>query len=162
MGLKDFEVRLKGPGDREWISRTLNAYWGSTVMVSRGVLHNILEHPSFVAVHDGEPVGLLAYNIVGDECEITLMQSMREGVGVGSALIEAAKHVATVEGCARLWLITTNDNLRALHFYQKRGFKLAAVHPNALSQSRMLKPQIPLMGLDSIPLRDEIELEMVM
>ncbi len=162
MGRKDFEVRTTCPDDMEWISRTLNACWGSTVMVSKGVLHNILEHPSFVAMQDGESVGLLAYNIVGDECEITLMQSMREGVGIGSALIDAAKHLATVEGCVRLWLITTNDNLRALHFYQKRGFTLAAVHPNALAQSRLLKPQIPLVGMGGIPLRDEIELEMVL
>ena len=162
MGRNDFEVRTTGPDDIGWISKTLNAYWGSSVMVSRGVLHNILAHPGFVAMKDGEPVGLLAYNILGDECEITLMQSMRECVGVGSALIDAVKHVATVEGCMRLWLVTTNDNLRALHFYQKRGFTLAALHPNALAQSRLLKPQIPLVGMDGIPLRDEIELEMVM
>ena len=162
MERKDFEVRTASRDDREWISKTLNACWGSTVMVSRGVLHDILAHPGFVAMQAGKPVGLLAYNIVGAECEITLMQSMCKGVGVGSALIDAAKHVATVEGCSRLWLITTNDNLRALHFYQKRGFTLAAVHPNALAQSRLLKPQIPLVGMDGIPLRDEIELEMVM
>jgi hypothetical protein len=56
-------------------------------------------------------------------------------------------------------LITTNDNVAALRFYQKRGFTLAALHKNALEQSRRLKPQIPLLGLDGIPLRDEIELE---
>ena len=162
MERKDFEVRTIYPDDREWISKMLNACWGSTVMVSRGVLHDILAHPGFVALQDGEPVGLLAYNIVDDECELTLMQSMRQGIGVGSALINAVKRIATLEGCARLWLITTNDNLRALHFYQKRGFTLAAVHPNALAQSRLLKPQIPLVGMDGIPLRDEIELEMVM
>ena len=162
MERRDFEVRTTCPDDREWISKTLNACWGSTVMVSRGVLHDILAHPGFVAMQDGKPTGLLAYNIADDQCEITLMQSMREGVGVGSALIDAVKHAATVEGCARLWLITTNDNLRALRFYQKRGFTLVAVHPNALAQSRLLKPQIPLVGMDGIPLRDEIELEMVM
>lgn len=161
MVCKDFEVRTVCADDRGWISETLNACWGSTAMVSRGVLHDVLAHPGFVAVQDGKPVGLLAYNIVGDECEIILMQSMREGVGVGSALIDAVKHLATIEGCARLWLITTNDNLRALHFYQKRGFTLAAVHPNSLAQSRLLKPQIPLAGMDGIPLRDEIEMEII-
>jgi hypothetical protein len=65
-------------------------------------------------------------------------------------------------GCTRLWLITTNDNLHALRFYQKRGFMLVAVHRNAVEQSRKLKPEIPLYGKDGIPIRDEIELEMLL
>ena len=158
--MQGFNVRSTDAGDRDWIADALNERWGSTVVVSRGVLHDILAHPGFAAIHEDEPVGLLTYNIVGDECEITMMQSLREGVGVGSALIDAAKQVTVSEGCRRLWLITTNDNLHALGFYQKRGFTLAAVHPNALAQSRLLKPQISMTGMDGIPLRDEIELEM--
>jgi ribosomal protein S18 acetylase RimI-like enzyme len=61
-------------------------------------------------------------------------------------------------GCVRLWLITTNDNLHALGFYQKSGFRLVALHPDAVAESRRLKPSIPEVGLDTIPLRDEIEL----
>jgi hypothetical protein len=52
--------------------------------------------------------------------------------------------------------------MNALRFYQKRGFVLVAVHRNALEQSRKLKPEIPLIGDDEIPLRDEIELEMML
>ncbi|MCG0275770.1 MAG: hypothetical protein L5655_06315 [Thermosediminibacteraceae bacterium] len=47
-----------------------------------------------------------------------------------------------------------------MKFYQKRGFLLVAVHRNALEQARKLKPEIPLIGIDGIPLRDEIELEL--
>ena len=79
-----------------------------------------------------------------------------------SAEIEAVKEVACKAGCRRLWLITTNDNLNALRFYQKRGFALVAVHRNALEISRKFKPEIPLIGADGIPLRDEIELEMIL
>jgi hypothetical protein len=67
----------------------------------------------------------------------------------------AARH-----GCARLWVITTNDNVDALRFYQRRGFRLAAVHRGAVDDSRSrLKPEIPVTGAYGIPLRDEIELE---
>jgi hypothetical protein len=62
----------------------------------------------------------------------------------------------------RLWLITTNDNLHALRFYQRRGLVLVAVHRNAIEQSRKLKPQIPKLGYDNIPVRDEIELELIL
>ena len=79
----------------------------------------------------------------------------------GEALVKAVERVVTQSSCRRLWFITTNDNLNALRFYQKRGFELVSVHRNALEKSRKLKPVIPLIGIDSIPLRDEIELEKI-
>ena len=57
--------------------------------------------------------------------------------------------------------MTTNDNLHALRFYQRKGFTLAGLRPNALAQTRKQKP-VPLLGADGIPIRDEIELEMIL
>ncbi|UCD57579.1 MAG: GNAT family N-acetyltransferase, partial [Candidatus Hydrogenedentota bacterium] len=104
--------------------------------------------------------GLVTFRIEDDECEIVTIDSTAEGTGVGSALIGAVKDAAVSAQCKRLWLITTNDNTAALRFYQKRGFILVAVYPNALEQARRLKPELPFIGKDGIPLRDEIELEM--
>jgi ribosomal protein S18 acetylase RimI-like enzyme len=59
-----------------------------------------------------------------------------------------------------LFLVTTNDNTPALRFYQKRGFVLSALRPNAIAENRKVKPEIPLTGQDGIPIRDELELEM--
>ena len=94
--------------------------------------------------------------------EVVTLDSLRPGRGIGTALIEAVKSAASAAGCRRLWLITTNDNLHALGFYQKRGFRLVAVHPGAVDAARRLKPEIPLNGNDGIPIRDEIELEIVL
>jgi len=80
---------------------------------------------------------------------------------VGTALIAAARQVASRAGCGRLFLVTTNKNLYALRFYQKCGFILSAVRINAIAESRKLKPQIPLMDQDGLPIRDEIELEIL-
>jgi len=102
----------------------------------------------------------LTYHVDGRECEIVTINSLEEGVGVGSALLTAVKDKAKSLGCRRLWLITTNDNLNALRFYQKRGLHIAAVYPGAMERSRRLKPSIPLVGKDGIPLRDELELEL--
>jgi Acetyltransferase (GNAT) family len=75
-------------------------------------------------------------------------------------LIEAAAQLARRQGCTRLWVITTNDNVDALRFYQRRGFCLVRVHRGAVDRSRAtLKPEIPAAGAYGIPLRDEIELE---
>jgi ribosomal protein S18 acetylase RimI-like enzyme len=90
------------------------------------------------------------------------IDSAKPGIGIGTLLIEAVTQAAREAGCKRLWLITTNDNLHALRFYQKHGFTLLTVHRYALDASRQLKPSIPLIGNDHIPLHHEIELEMIL
>jgi len=107
-------------------------------------------------------VGLITYRIEGPECEVLSLDSLSEGIGIGTALLESALRAAGAAGCRRFWLITTNDNLRAVRFYQRRGFSLAALHRDALVVSRKLKPCIPPIGLDGIPLRDEIEMEILL
>ena len=149
-----------GNSDRGWVCRILIEHWASTRIITRDRSHQADELPVFAAIEDGQRVGLLTYRVELDECEIISLNGLVEGKGVGTALIEAIKRVAISAGCTRLWLITTNDNTPALRFYQKRGFVLVAIHPNALAQSRRLKPEIPEVGMDGIPLRDEIELEM--
>ena len=92
---------------------------------------------------------------VPDTHEVLTLHAAERGRGVGTALIEAA-----AERLGRLWLITTNDNVDALRFYQRRGFRLVALHRGAVDESRArLKPEIPETGDHGIPLRDELELE---
>jgi len=147
--------------DKEWITNLLINQWGSTNIVSRGKIHDASVLHGFIAMVDDKPVGLITYNIEGGECEIVTLNSLLDGKGIGTQLIEAVKNVAKDHNCKRIWIIETNDNTKALRFYQKRGFHLIAVYPNALEQSRKLKPEIPLVGTDNIPLRDEIELEIL-
>ena len=146
--------------DREWLRNYLQERWGSSQVVSRGIVYQADTLPGFIAKWKGEPAGLLTYHIEGDACEIVSLNSDIEGVGIGTALLEAAKKQAASQGCRRLWLITTNDNVEAIRFYQKQGYELVAVHRNAIEQSRKLKPSIPAIGLHGIPIRDEIEFEM--
>lgn len=152
---------------RDWAIGLLERQWGSTKIVSRGRVHQAETLPGFVATLGNDPVGLATYHLTpspgrGGRCELVSLDSTIERAGVGSALVAAVRDAAVAAGCGRLWLITTNDNLAALRFYQKRGFVLAALHRGALEGSRRLKPQIPLIGHDGIPLRDEIELEMLL
>lgn len=66
-------------------------------------------------------------------------------------------------GCSRLLVTTTNDNVDALRFYQRRGFRFVALRVDAVSETRRtLKPKIPLLGDHDIPLRDELELELAL
>jgi GNAT superfamily N-acetyltransferase len=156
------QVRALTEADRKWIADFFAEHWGAPVMVTRGKLYNMDGLPGFAAFQGDTLVGLVTYRIDGVECEVMSLDSLIEGKGVGTALLRAAEDTARAAGCKRLWLITTNDNLKALSFYQKRGYHIAAVYPNALEESRRLKPQISLVGEDGIPLRDEIELELIL
>jgi ribosomal protein S18 acetylase RimI-like enzyme len=147
---------------RHWASDILKESWGAPLVVSRGRLHDASKLPGYVAVQGAEPVGLTTYHIVRDECELVTLNSLRPKLGIGSALVAAVKEKAVNAGCRRVWLITTNDNTPAIRFYQQRGFRLVALHIDALEESRRLKPQIPLVGEDGIPIRDELEFEIIL
>jgi len=156
-------VRALTSADRRWVVSFLREEWGSTTQAYGGRLHHVDGHRGFVALQEERPVGLLTYRIRRREWEISSLKSLIESIGVGSALIAAVRDAAEAAGCRSLWVITTNDNTRALRFYQKRGFSLVAVHPGAVERARRdLKPEIPLVGNDGIPIRDEIKLEMLL
>jgi GNAT superfamily N-acetyltransferase len=157
-----YKIRPLDRDDRDWVAALIEKEWASTKIVFRGKIHFADELPGFAAVAGNKPVGLITYRIEGKECEIITLNSLHERIGIASALVEAVKRVALDSGCKRLWTITTNDNVDALRFYQKRGFELVAIHRNALEHSRKLKPEIPLTGKNGVPLRDEIELEMLL
>lgn len=155
-------MREVNSSDKKWIINLLNEHWGSAIIVSRGKMYDASLLPGLVAIHNSQTVGLITYHIENQQCEIVTLNSLVEGIGVGTLLINAVKEKAVQSGYTRLWLITTNDNTAALRYYQKRGFRLAALHKNAIEQSRKLKPQIPELGIDNIAIQDEIELEMML
>ena len=158
--MKTPSVRELREDDRDWAIGLLTKRWGSARIVTRGRVHHADKLPGFVIESEGELIGLVTYRMDGTECEIISLDSLVERQGVGERLLSSVRKAAVDMGCNRLWLITTNDNLPAQRFYQKKGFHLVAVHKNALDHARKLKPEIPEVGLNGIPIRDEIELEM--
>ena len=154
-------VRPFGEGDQRWADELISAHQGSSRTVRFGELIDPLELPGLVAERDGQRLGLLTYIADGDGFEVLSLHSQVEGAGAGSALLEAAAALARRQGCRRLWLVTTNDNLHALGFYQRRGLRLCAVHVGALDRDRALKPEIAAVNPDNrIPLHDLLELEL--
>jgi ribosomal protein S18 acetylase RimI-like enzyme len=100
--------------------------------------------------------GLITFVIHDGECEIVSLDSVIENQGVGSALLQQAEAFAAQHKCVKIRLITTNDNLNALRFYQKRGYQIVKVFPNAVEKARRWKPSIPHVSPDGIPIRDEL------
>ena len=156
----DYRIRPVIDEDKEWITNFLTERWGSPIIITRGKIHHGNQLSGFVAEDKNEKIGLITYDIENEKCEITSLDSLIENIGVGSNLIEKLKTKASSSGCEKLWLVTTNDNRKAIRFNQKRGFNLVAVYPDAVEKSRKLKPEIPLIGYDGIKIKDEIALEM--
>jgi ribosomal protein S18 acetylase RimI-like enzyme len=152
-------VRAIRDADRTWIRRFVRERWSDEIVVAHGIVYRPHELPGLVVTDAGEPVGLLTYTIDGDACEVVTIDAVIEGSGIGSLLIGSVEDVARAAGCSRLWLVTTNDNDRALGFYRTHGFEVVAVREGAVDASRKLKPSIPLVNGAGVPIRDEIELE---
>lgn len=149
------------PADRPRLAEHLRAAWGSTRVATRGRLVDAAALPGFIAQDDGEWLGYAAYETRDGECEVTVIESLAPGRGVGGALLAACVGAAQAAGATRVCLITTNDNTAVLRFYQRRGFVLVALRPGAVAEARRtLKPEIPERGNDDVPISDEVELEL--
>ncbi|MBI4638072.1 MAG: GNAT family N-acetyltransferase [Candidatus Rokubacteria bacterium] len=153
------EIREVTEGDRPWVTQLLRRDWGSVTIVSRGRAHRADLLPGFVAHRGEECVGLLLAHQEVDQLEVVVLRSLVPRVGVGTALMAAARGMARSRGCTRLWLVTTNDNVPAIEFYLRRGLVVRAVHEGAVARSREIKPEIPPVGRGGIPIRDEVEME---
>ena len=158
----DIEIRPVTDQDRAWVLEVFQG-WGADFVISRGRKMYPANLEGFIARDEsGFKVGLVTYEIDGEQCEIVTLDAYRKFQGIGTALIEAVKLAVREMVVNRLWLITTNDNVDAMRFYQKRGFTIAAVHSNTMDEWRKLKPSIPKIGAYGIPIRDEVEFEMLL
>jgi ribosomal protein S18 acetylase RimI-like enzyme len=153
-------IRAAETADRDRIAAFLEER-GMRHAARLGVLHDPVADEALLAEDvNGALIGVLTFQTAGRDREISTLYAAESWRGIGSALVEAAVDLARADGCDRLWLVTTNDNVDALRFYQRRGFRLAELHVGAVDMSRAaLKPSIPEVGDHGIPLHDELVLE---
>jgi N-acetylglutamate synthase-like GNAT family acetyltransferase len=156
-----FTVRAITVVDRTAVLSIMQTLWGSSEMVVHDEVICPAELPGFIAEVSTEIVGLVTYRVVADRCEVVSLDSMQPSNGIGTTLMARVEAVAEATGCSQVWLVTTNDNLRALRFYQKRGYRIIGVDPGAVDRARAVKPTIPRTGESGIPIRDELTLAKV-
>jgi GNAT superfamily N-acetyltransferase len=123
------------PSLTEWIVRE----WGLPIVSISGT-YDPSTLPGYVAEVDDELVGAITYNLSDSGCEVVTLNSLRERLGIGTALLARVKKLADQEGL-RLWLITTNANVDAIRFYQRRGMDIAALHRDFVDVVRRFKPE---------------------
>lgn len=147
---------------RDAVNRILKEEWHCPPSVALGRSIDTLDLPGFVSLSDGVINGVVTYHIRQSECEIVTLNSFEENKGIGMALVNAVLAAARAQGCRRLWLITSNDDIGAIRFYQLKGFDWVAFHRDAMDVSRTIKPAIPKLGMHGIPIRHELEFEILL
>ncbi|MBA4494881.1 GNAT family N-acetyltransferase [Paenactinomyces guangxiensis] len=147
--------------DWVWLEKLWQKEWGGTTMVTRGTIYHLRDLNVLIAREGEKPVGAITYHLNSEDAEIISLNALVEQRGIGGALLRSAEKEVQNAGRKRIWVITTNDNLDSLRFYQRRGYRMAALYPGTVDEARKDKPSIPLVGKFGIPLHDEIELEKV-
>jgi ribosomal protein S18 acetylase RimI-like enzyme len=154
-------VRPLRPDERDWVRSLMLERWGDETAVGHGVVWRPTELDGFVAQDDdGSRVGLLTFDVQNDVLEVVTIDALREREGIGTALMLAAIERAHAAAVSTVRVMTTNDNQPAIAFYQHLGFRVTEVREDAVADSRVLKPSIPLVGVGGVPITDEIILEL--
>ena len=156
------KIHDKNTNDTQHLVALWIDHFGSPEVVARGRKLDPRALDGFVAEEDGVLLGAVTFLRHGAEIEIVTLDGAIENRGAGTALLDAVVARARAESVRRLFLITTNDNVRAIRFYQKRGWDMVALYRDAVAQARKLKPGIPLTGEDGIAIRHEIEFELIL
>jgi N-acetylglutamate synthase-like GNAT family acetyltransferase len=143
--------------DKEWVTNFIRYHWGSESVVVHKTIYYPAKLKGFIVEAKREKIGLVTFKILNSNCEIVTLNSTRENEGIATRLVNKVIAEAKKAKCKKVWLITTNDNIKAIYFYQKLGFQLVKVYPDAVAESRKLKSDIPRKGENGIPIRDELE-----
>jgi DNA-3-methyladenine glycosylase I len=154
----EFEIRAATAGDRKAIVALLRDRWGGETMVVHGTVYRPADLAAFVAVDGSDLVGLVTYEPGVESWHVLSLDSLLPGQGTGSSLLDHVENAARTVGSRRIELVTTNDNLDAMRFYRRRGYRVAFVDRGAVDRARRTKPSIPLIGFHGIPIRDELTL----
>ena len=143
--------------DTDWIMNVLTNSWGSPLIVVNGEVIDALKQRSLVA---RPQLGLLVFrDLPNNGVEVVAIEGFVSGRGIGRALLDRLFRDSERRGKNYVSATTTNDNLAAIRFYQRYGFRLYELRVGAVERAReRLKPEIPEEGNDGIRIRDEIEL----
>ncbi|MFO1259104.1 MAG: GNAT family N-acetyltransferase [Gammaproteobacteria bacterium] len=155
---EEIKIRSLTQDDALWLKNVIDNDWGGNPLVVRTVSYYPHKMAGLVAFQGAKRIGVLSYEIRKEICEIIVFEVFDKFQGIGTQMLDSLKEIVKKEGCKQIYLMTTNDNLDALRFYQKRGFIISGIHIDSVKKSREIKPTIGLTGDYGIPVRDEIDL----
>ncbi len=146
--------------DKSELLALVLAHWGSHKMMIGLNTYDCAEIDAVgLFSPEGETLGLASWTMRGDAGLLCALHALKPGQGVAIRLLEAVKAAAKARGAVRLRAMVTNDNLPAMGFYQKQGFRFSGLYVEAIDHYRSVIPTIIRTGHQDIPVRDALELE---
>jgi ribosomal protein S18 acetylase RimI-like enzyme len=155
-----FEIRPMT--DRTALEEMLRLRWSDGTIFVRGRLLGPPDVEAFGAYLNDRLQGIVTWRVEEGTLYLLTMNNITDRRGVSTALVRAVMAMGREKGFKFMRALLTNDNWPGFRFYQKRGFRLVGVHTGVVDMMRQIKPSIPEKGVDGIPMRDELELEIVL
>lgn len=155
--MTDYVISKINQNNRQIVNEFIITHWYDTRMIIRGEIMDLSEADGYCIIIDHQVIGVITYYINQEDCEITLLHSLIENQGIGTQLVNSVLQTAKKAGINNVKVITTNDNIRAILFYQRKGFDMAQLYHNSMEKVREIKPDVPLVGDHGILLNHEIE-----
>jgi GNAT superfamily N-acetyltransferase len=152
-------VRATTIADRAAVLTFVRDQWGDEVVVGHDEVMRPVDLSGYVAVVGDRIVALATFRVSGNAVELVTIDRVVPDQGLGTDLLSHVEREARNHGRRSVRRVTTNDNLHALGFYHRRGYRIVRVDPGAVDRARAMKPAIPLLGNDEIPIHDELVLE---
>ncbi len=156
---KELIFRETDSSDSEIIKELMKKHWGGEPLVIRGKKYFPSSLDGIMVLKNQQVIGFLFYEVQNKICEIIVFEVFDKFNGIGTKILDQLKEMARSKNCEKVYVMTTNDSLDALRFYQRRGFHICGIHIDSVKVSRKIKPSISEAGEYGIPLRDEIDLE---
>lgn len=150
------EIRPLTEADYASVRAFLTERWAGPEIMLDGEMVDASRLPGYIALSQGDIAGLVTVIKRDAEWEILTLDSLSRWAGTGTKLLEAVVDEARKAGIGRLTVRTSNDNLDAFRFYQRRGFRFERIVQGVIDEEREIKPEIPLRGEYGIELHDEI------
>lgn len=155
-------IKTISPDCAIWLKGIIEKEWGGNPLLVRGLSYYPDQLPGLIAFDGDTRIGFLSYEMRDDVCEIIAFEVFSKFSGIGTKMLNVLIDICRQKNCRQIYLMTTNDNMDALRFYQRRGFCITAIHVDSMRKSRAIKSTIPMTGDFGIPLRDEIDLVLIL
>ena len=81
------EYIQKTEKDNNAVSQIIKG-WGSDILVSRGKIYKGEDLDGILTYEDDKIIGLGLYYIINKECEILLLETFKQNIGIGTQIIE--------------------------------------------------------------------------
>lgn len=158
--MSEDDLILRVVEDKSELLAVMLAAWGSHKMMIDLHTYDVAEIDALgLYTPEGKTAALASWTLRGETAYLCALHSLRPGEGVAIRMLDAVKDAAKAAGATKLKAMLTNDNMPGLTFYQRRGFRLSGLYPEAIDHYRSVIPTIIKTGYRDIPIHDALELE---